>query len=121
MSEKKEYTKIKNIGLLIIYFCLGAISGYYFFQVNYNPTQEVDINQLHEKDFINEVTAFTEGVLISKDNQKLKIDSGIRGVSSFKFKKGLSVNKIDEGDMIRVEFIFDFENEEFLINKINKI
>lgn len=120
-SNKKISSRTKNVILAILFLALGFVSGYYFLEFNYKSTKTGGINELHKKGFINELTAFTEGVLISKDDQKIKIDNNLRGVESFKLKDKSLIKDIEEGDKIRVEFMYDFDKQMFLVKKVSKI
>ncbi len=111
---------MKKLIIAILFFSFGLISGYYFLEFNYSE-EEVDLKRFHQEEFVDQITAFTKGVIISIDDEKIKVDINGKGTTTFGVVDDLEVDQFSEGQNVKMEFIFDFEKEEFLIEKITKI
>jgi hypothetical protein len=111
---------MKKLIIAIIFFSFGLVSGYYFIEFNYSE-EEVDLKTFHQEEFVNEITAFTKGVIISTNNNQLKVDVENKGIATFGLSGNVDINQFSEGQNVKIEFVFDFEEEEFLVEKITEI
>jgi hypothetical protein len=112
---------MKKLIVALLFFAFGIVSGYYFFSLNYSQ-KEAGLLDFHNQDFLSEVTGFTEGIIISINENMIKIDSEKTGkTASFPVKEDIDLTTFSEGDLVRVEVQFDFEEQIFIIKKIQKI